>query len=1221
MKKLLGILMILILIAGVFVSCSQDKIEEAAISGEELLDVSFDASSRITRDLSVDTPTFDDGDYVWYYTAKKDDTSGFNTGETTAKKPVKGTYETLADRQGLAGAVISGLSQGYWDFGLYAYTPDTSKAVDYDYSSGSVAWQGSVSHFLLVKGAANVVDVTVSPSTQGEGWLVVDIDNIYVKDANGNTVPITSTTGTSLAYTVTPVGGTASVDISEPIDAGAYVVKVVCTGSNIDYAEDTIVVNVYSGLTRTVSGWIGELTTSATFGNITGEIIEASTDKIDQDYLDNLLPTDSVEFTSDEGTVPVTASLPVTAAQTLLDSVTTEGASTDLMLTLNVKADTESTQEEVTTKAYNIDLIQKVVTTTESTSTTTVSNVTDVLSDYLTATLTIDKNLSYVHVTHGVSPKLDMVDLGNASVPTAEQIAADAAAGYPGFYKYNAATGELKLMTMKFSPFEVSYKKPVEGVAAVYHGSVEEENLVASCKSLADAIELAIDGDVVKVLQSTSYGSDAKISKAIKVDVSDENVSVVDITSPEEAIALAGRGYKGTYADDVLTITKTPITDAVARIDEGDVKLYFNTLQEAIDAALDGETVYLLCNENLLEVEVNGKVLINKSITFDGNGYTISRKGKSHLPGFALHVNGSEDNYINVVIQNLKIDTERSHGVIFNTYIDQAVMTDCSIDTKYRTPIYTGDDPPVSSVRKVILNNVSATMHEPEDRSYPWNNTALAVTYGATVIVNGGTYTAPISTYVMNSGGSLTIDGDAEFVATGNSTYSLEGIRLDRDQNQGPWSCDSILTIKGGTFDFTQATAPGINLYNSGDVSHVGWDDQVKLVIEGGTFIGFAVNGVDDNWCIATITGGTFDHDPSAYVPAGYIVTQAGGWYKVSPLTLVKAVDATCSTTGTHTYWKDSDENKYIVDEYNNTIRVATEADLIIPAHHAYVFDSYTTDDCDAGYCKAKFICLNCEEEDEGHVKEEIRPLVIVESDIEIYGFIKSDSFVDGSVIQLKVPAVTKYETSDSNEVRKSFVLVGDPEGGSVLYVKNNRGFKLWNRQAPLVEKTWHFANLVIDGSQWTGNWGHLVLFTGQKAEIGFNNVAVRNFAGNGTSIFGLWENQPYGEYEGKVYPAKSVSPDTYVNIKNLTVESTASTKPLIQIQSYETWAMQGDNSDSYEGVHIAYSAAEEDFINNQIHIQSGQRFHDGVHNEWFLNGQIMEGIPGTDGTYGEIEL
>lgn len=133
MKKLLGILMILILIAGVFVSCSQDKIEEAAISGEELLDVSFDASSGRARDLVVDTPVFDDGDYVWYYTAKKADSTGFKTGETLVKTPVKdpAAAQSVADRKGLSGAVISGLSQGYWDFGLYAYVPDTSNSGTY----------------------------------------------------------------------------------------------------------------------------------------------------------------------------------------------------------------------------------------------------------------------------------------------------------------------------------------------------------------------------------------------------------------------------------------------------------------------------------------------------------------------------------------------------------------------------------------------------------------------------------------------------------------------------------------------------------------------------------------------------------------------------------------------------------------------------------------------------------------------------------------------------------------------------------------------------------------------------------------------------------------------------------------------------------------------------------------------------------------------------------
>ena len=878
MKRLLGILMILILIAGVFVSCSQDKIEETFISGEELLDVSFGAASGRARALVVDTPTFNDGDYIWYYTAKKADTTGFKTGETLVKTPVKdpAAAQTVADRKGLSGAVISGLSQGYWDFGLYAYVPDTSKAVDYDYTSDYIAWQGSVTHFLLVKGAANVVDVTVSPSTQGKGWLVVDVAHIYIKDGSGALPkPVTDHPGTSLVYTVTPFGGTTPVDISEPIDAGAYLVKVVCTGSNIDYAEDSIVVNVYSGLTRTVSGWIGELTTSATFGDITGEIIEATTGSKSAEELEAMAEGgQSVAFVS-EGTVPVTASLPASAAVDLLPTVD-PGTDLDLTLTLNVKADAESTEQEVTTKSYDITLVQKLVETTESSSTTTVSNVTDPLIEYLTATLTIDKNLSAVSVKHS---NVSMVDLAGATAPTDEQIEADAEAGYPGFYNYDSATGVLTLITKKFSPFQVSFTKPVSGIARVTRIVGELETTVADCKSLDDAFELALDGDTVVVLADTTRGATKTVSKEIGIKVVSH---IKDVTDP---LMLVGRGYEGTYNTDsqLLTIKKTPVTDAVARIDEGDDHLYFRTLQKAFDSAITGDTVVLIDN---FEVPSPAEVDEGKNFVFDLNGYTLSAAVR--VPGehyterhyyaidnygtITIKDSGSDGKIIARGIENLAGGTMTIKSGTFYS-IDgnggACVWNEGSLTIDGGSFIVDGGAPVtfdygtgcIHSDEGSVLTINNATMISDDARCY-------AIIADGTTVIKNATVTATHGALAIDSGNAV-IDGGSFFCT------NFYGCWITNDGS------DTSVTINGGSFEGSYG------LYSS--VDDGGQDESdIAILITGGTFIGrtkaAVINEQRTEYEFAlTITGGFYSSDPRDYVAEGYgvVYDKETGLFKV----------------------------------------------------------------------------------------------------------------------------------------------------------------------------------------------------------------------------------------------------------------------------------------------------------------------------------------------------
>lgn len=319
--------------------------------------------------------------------------------------------------------------------------------------------------------------------------------------------------------------------------------------------------------------------------------------------------------------------------------------------------------------------------------------------------------------------------------------------------------------------------------------------------------------------------------------------------------------------EDLWTVAL--ITDGVAAI--GDLK--FATLQSAIDYAVDGDTVKIL-NDFAISDPVN----ISKSINLNGDNHTITRSLEaSAAGGFALIFTGDENNSLNVVVDKLSVTAINSNGVKFQDYIAKAVVNDCNFNATNRTPAYIGDGDTVNTVY-VELNNTNMTMTGSRAGG-PWSNTAIGVTNGATAIVTGGTYTGPMAAYIMSSGGKLTINNGSTFISTGSSGYEGDGIRVDRnywevkteDKKKGLDFSDSILTINGGSFGNSH-----INLWNSGNEGDPDWDDKVLVYIKGGDFENYSIAGVSSPWCLAEITGGTFDADPSAYVAEGYYAKPQG---------------------------------------------------------------------------------------------------------------------------------------------------------------------------------------------------------------------------------------------------------------------------------------------------------------------------------------------------------
>ena len=346
--------------------------------------------------------------------------------------------------------------------------------------------------------------------------------------------------------------------------------------------------------------------------------------------------------------------------------------------------------------------------------------------------------------------------------------------------------------------------------------------------------------------------------------------------------AYVAPGYYADHeTDSTWRVKQVPSELAVASVTKGSNTTLFLSLEDAIDYASDSDTVTLL-----KDISVDDTVLVTKSITFDGNEKTISRTLEAaQAGGCVLKFVGTESAPLNLIVKNLNVVGVNTNGIIFKACIQKAVVNDCSISTENRTPAYIGDGTPVNSVY-VELNNTNMTMTGKRVGS-PWGNTAIGVTYGATAIVTGGTYTGPLAAYIMSSGGKLKINEGSTFVSTGNSEYTGDGIRVDRNYwevkegNKGVDYSDSVLTINGGSFEGISH----INLVNSGNQGDPDWDDKVLVYIKGGDFENYSIAGVSSPWCLAEITGGTFDADPSANVADGYYARNNGdGTWTVIPV-------------------------------------------------------------------------------------------------------------------------------------------------------------------------------------------------------------------------------------------------------------------------------------------------------------------------------------------------
>ena len=263
MRKLTVLLLSVMVIMALFVSCTVEVNED---TGDTVtLRFTTDEAEGM-RSLSASKTTFDDAQYVWYYTATKSVQGTPSSGTKTT--------ETLVGENGELASVVGPFSLGRWNFTIYGYTDTVQK-------KGQLAYKGFVNNE-EINNSTSSVSITVEPVKTADGTGILVITNtikftVGDDDFTANKCKVTSVVS----------GGTSDADyvdigngrLIEDLPSGVYKVEVAYKNSEGDdadtvytYATNYIYVNVWNGLTTTVSGDLDE---AKAYGNFE---VKASTD-------------------------------------------------------------------------------------------------------------------------------------------------------------------------------------------------------------------------------------------------------------------------------------------------------------------------------------------------------------------------------------------------------------------------------------------------------------------------------------------------------------------------------------------------------------------------------------------------------------------------------------------------------------------------------------------------------------------------------------------------------------------------------------------------------------------------------------------------------------------------------------------------------------------------------------------------------------------------------
>lgn len=270
-----------------------------------------------------------------------------------------------------------------------------------------------------------------------------------------------------------------------------------------------------------------------------------------------------------------------------------------------------------------------------------------------------------------------------------------------------------------------------------------------------------------------------------------------------------------------------------------DAGFLFDSADKTVDLDLNGKTITVNnganVNNRAIKIVDGTLNVYNGSIVAVGSG-TDSSNGSGCYGAFRIEADGT----LNAT--DLTLKNSRPWGLNVKVLGGVASLTNVTIDSSYGggievTEANLGEQ---SKTGKATLTNCTFKQSNYFDHC----SSAISVSGGSSLTVNSGTYEGEYAAYVFSSGGVIDIKGGT-FTAK-----SKDVVIAAIDINTYPQYTGG-LTISGGDFNGTfKITSPAY----------------------------------------LRISGGTFDHDPSAYVTdSGYTITQSNGKWIVQQSVAVNA--------------------------------------------------------------------------------------------------------------------------------------------------------------------------------------------------------------------------------------------------------------------------------------------------------------------------------------------
>ena len=307
---------------------------------------------------------------------------------------------------------------------------------------------------------------------------------------------------------------------------------------------------------------------------------------------------------------------------------------------------------------------------------------------------------------------------------------------------------------------------------------------------------------------------------------------------------------------------------------EGDVQAPVDSqeaLLSAIDAADSGATITLEGN-----ITLTRKLVIDKSITIDGSGFTIT--GQPENQEVCIEIQSGTFGLRNVTLENFGSNVAGTNGA--------AVI---------RVPA-TASSATVLKAENVNIQNFARSAYDIRSGSFAISggsitcsngvagdsNTKLTKgilvglgTHKVSGTISGVTITNAVSNYADWNTAAIEIYNNGEVSITGCSISRVKnGIHVDN--YWGAAGQDVSVTIRDTQVD---ATTDAVKLYST--YSGKGGVANANVLVESGVFNGAVRYVGKTEKDTITVTGGTFSADPTQHLPEGYAVRESEEGYVV----------------------------------------------------------------------------------------------------------------------------------------------------------------------------------------------------------------------------------------------------------------------------------------------------------------------------------------------------